>query len=388
MESIGGYELTVTIGETIVPLQPQMIQELTISQDMDQLLPTFKLSVREPTGLLGDIIPFDKDANIITLKIVGNTGEDNNNEFVFAVKRRRTGLAKEYIVEGVLDISGLLDPVKIRALTGSVQSSLAIIAGELGNIETELGASLSFNKTLLQPAWTNAQLLRYLKTNLLGGSGQSGYNCFIKNVKGVPKLVFKSLNELIAQDSRFNFMIGHRQYEDFRPVVDYHVIDSSQFLGDFGVPTQTHGYFDYATGEYTNATVDLDTFPSLSEQFLIYKDADIGGRVSINGRSNDFTDDFTGQAKNLFYNRLNGLVNMWMSTWGTENIAPGDIVKVFFNESFAGGDFYLYQHSGYWIVKRVVHVITNTFMTNILLTRNGIDSSMENTLLPAEQNKR
>ena len=79
---------------------------------------------------------------------------------------------------------------------------------------------------------------------------------------------------------------------------------------------------------------------------------------------------------------------MWISTWGTENIAPGDIVKMVFSEAFASGDFYLYQHSGYWLVKRVVHSLTTTFMTNILLTRNGIDSSVANTLLVAERYKK
>lgn len=389
MESVGGYNLTVTIGGTIVPIQPQMIQELTISQDIDQLLPTFKMVIKEPTGLLGEIIPLDKDANAISLKIVGIMGEDHSNEFKFAVKRRRTGSAKEYVVEGVLDIFGLLDPSRVRALTGDVYTNINTIAtDELGITNTEIGASLKFNKSIIQPSWTNAQLFRYLKANLLGVNSQSGYCCFIKNIEDTPILVFKSLDELVAQGSLFNFMIGHRQVENFRPVSEYHVLDSSQFLGDFGSKTQSYRYFDYSTGIHKSSNVDLTNYPSLAEQFLIDDDTDIEGVNFIEGRSNSFTDDFTGRIKNGYYNRLTGLVNMWISTWGTENIAPGDIVKVFFNEAFASGDFYLYQHSGYWLVKRVVHVLTTSFMTNILLTRNGIDSSIANTLLMADSHKR
>ena len=70
------------------------------------------------------------------------------------------------------------------------------------------------------------------------------------------------------------------------------------------------------------------------------------------------------------------------------SFVPGDIVKVVFNEAFASGDFFLYQHSGFWLVKRVVHVLTSSFMSNILLTRNGIDSSIENTLVEAVHQKR
>ena len=389
MDAIGGYTLTVNIGGTIVPIQPQMIQELTISQDIDQLLPTFKMAIREPTGLLGEIIPLDRDANSVSLKITGSLGEDTSNEFKFTVKRRRTGSAKEYIVEGVLDISGLLDPCRCRALTEDVRTNItSIAADELGIANTEIGASLAFNKTILQPSWTNAQLLRHLKANLLGINGQSGYCCFIKNIESTPILVFKSLNELVAQDVHFKFMVGHRQYEDYRPISEYHILDSSQLISDFGAKTQTYRYLDYDTGVYKTSSVGLTEYPSLTEQFLIDDDTDIVGINPVEGRSNDFADDFPGRIKNGYYQRLTGLVNMWISTWGTENIAPGDIVEVVFNEAFASGDFYLYQHSGFWLVKRVVHVLTSSFMTNILLTRNGIDSSIANTLLAAEQHKK
>lgn len=389
MRGTGGYNLMVTIGGTIVPIQPQMIQELTISQDIDQLLPTFKMAIREPTGLLGEIIPLDKDANKIALKITGILGENYDNEFKFVVKRRRAGSAKEYVVEGILDVSGLLDPSRVRALTGDVYTNIDNIAkDELGISTTELGASLVQSKTILQPNWTNAQLLRYLRANLLGANSQSGYACFIKNIEGIPILVFKSMNELVAQDSLFNFMIGPRQYEDYRPVSEYHILDSSRLIGDFSGKTQSYGYFDYETGTYKTNSVNLTNYPSLAEQFLIDEDSDIVGADFIEGRSNGFTDDFTGRIKNGYYNRLSGMVNMWISTWGTEGIAPGDIVKVVFNEAFASGDFYLYQHSGFWLVKRVVHVLTTSFMTNILLTRNGIDSSIENTLLAADRYKK
>ena len=222
----------------------------------------------------------------------------------------------------------------------------------MGISTTELGPSLVQSKSILQPNWTNAQLLRYLRANLLGINSQSGYACFIKNIESTPILVFKSINELVAQDSFFNFMIGHRQYENYRPVSEYHILDSSRFIGDFGGKTQSYGYFNYDTGVYESNSVSLVNYPSLAEQFLIDDDSDTVGVDFIEGRSNDFTDDFTGRIKNGYYNRLSGLVNMWISTWGTENIAPGDIVKVVFNEAFASGDFYLYQHSGFWLVKQ------------------------------------
>lgn len=389
MQSIGGYKLGLTIGNVYVPIQPMMIQELTISQDIDSFLPIFKMILRDSTGLLGEIVPHDNDANNIGLKITGSLGEEYSNEFKFLVKRRKTSFSKEYVVEGVLNVQGLLDPPRTRALTGDVRASITDIATkELGITNTEIGASLQFNKTIIQPWWTNAQLLRFLKDNLLGINGQGGYYCFIKNIQSIPTFVFKSINELVEQSSAGNFMIGHKQYEDFWPVVDYHVLDNSQLIAQFGSKNQTYGWFDYATGTFKNNTIQMADYPSLAEQFLINTDDNTQGSISFEGRSNNFHDNFEGKIRTKYYNSLTGLVNMWISSWGNEIVAPGDIVNVVFNEAFASGDLFLYQYSGYWLVKRVVHVLTSSFMTNLLLTRSGIDSSIENTLVIAEHSKR
>ena len=336
MQFAGGYKLTLTIGNVIVPIQPQMIRELTISQDVDQILPTFKMIIQESSGLLGEIIPLDKDANNIGLKITGMLGDDYSNEFKFLVKRRKTSSSKEYAIEGVLAITGLFDPSKTRALTGNVRTNITnIVVDELGISDTDIGQSLSYDKTIIQPSWTNAQLFRYLKTNITGLNQQAGFYCFIKNIEGIPTFVFKSINELVAQKSIFNFMIGPKQFEDYRPVTEYHVLDSSQFLGSFGTKIQSYSYFDYNTGVYKNNSIGLANYPALAEQFLVNDDDDTIGITPVKGRYNDFALDFEGRIRNSYYDRLTGLVNMWISTWGTENVAPGDIVKVVFNEAFA-----------------------------------------------------
>jgi len=389
MQTAGNYNLAITIGDTLIPIQPQMIKELFITQDIDLLLPTFKMTIMDSTGLLGEIIPHDSDANKVTFKITGVSGENSTNQFVFMVKKRRFSSAKEYTVEGVLFIEGMLDPPRTRALSGSVRNNIHSIAtDELGINNTEIGASLDVSKILLQPTWTNAQLFRYLKDKLLGAGDASGFHCFIKNIDSTPTLVFKSIGELTAQEPSFNFMIGYKQYEDYLPVNTYHVIDNSQILGDFGSRYQAYRYFDFMSGTKKSKTIDITDYPSLAEQFLVDNSSSIQGKYDYFGRNSDFSSELEGAAKNGYYHRLTGLVNMWISTWGTENVAPGDIVKVVFNDSFASGDFYLFQHSGYWLVKRVVHVLTTSFMTNLLLTRSGIDSSIENTLLPAVHYKR
>jgi len=78
---------------------------------------------------------------------------------------------------------------------------------------------------------------------------------------------------------------------------------------------------------------------------------------------------------------------MWITTIGLSNMTPGKVVQVFFPHGADAGNLYSYQYSGYWLVERVVHNIGDTFMTKLLLTRNGLDTDKETTLLKST-NKR
>ncbi len=386
---VGNYQINIKFGDTIVPIQPSMIQELTITQDIDRLLPTFKLAIKDSTGLLGEVTPFDRDLNVVTIEIARTENPDKMNEFVFYVDRRETNFDKEYVVMGTLKVDGLLDPSRIRNITGNVKSTIeGISTDELGISSTEVGASLNYDNFLLQPNWTNAKFLRYLKEYLLGKNEEAGYFCFIKNTVGKPTFVFKSVDELVETAARYKFLVGHKPLEDHYPVIDYKVFDNSQLIGIFGTKIQCYCYFDYETGTHKIVYADLDGYPSLTEQHLIEDDSIISGVPLVEGRSNQFTSNFKGRVKTNYYDRITGLINMWISTWGIENVAPGDIVRVLFSESLERGQLFLYQHSGYWLVKRVVHVITNSFMTQILLTRNGIDTTIETTLKQADSYKK
>jgi len=389
MDVVGNYSLIIKFGDTIVPIQPSMIGILTIAQDIDRLLPTFKMTVKDAMGILGEVVPFDRNLNNISIEIARNVGPDKLNEFRFTVDRREVISTKEYAIQGVLNIEGLLDPPRTRTLSGNIKLNLENIStDELNILDTEIGMSLDYDKKIVQPNWTNAQLLRYLKANLIGRNNEAGYRCFIKNMVGKTVLVFKSMNELVFASTPYNFMVGYEQYENFYPVFEYRIFDNSQIIGNFGTKTQSYKYFNYSTGSQMDSGISIEDYPSLAEQHLVEDDSPISGTSIVEGRSNDFTSDFRGRVKNNYYDRLTGLINMWIATWGIENIVPGDLVKVVFSEALEGGQLFLYQHSGYWMVKRVVHILGSSFMSNILLTRSGIDTSIENTLLDAEHFKR
>jgi len=387
---IGNYYLNISIGDVGAYVSPQMMEEVSITMDVDRFLPTFKISIKDATGLLGDIIPYDKDSNSIKIEFSRGENLGNLNVMNFAVKRRKPDSDKMYTIEGILNVKNLLTKSYGRTHTGNVKENIELIASEdLGIHNTEIGQSLNYDKTILQTWWTDAKLFGHLISNVEGKNNESCYYCFIKSVKGKPILVFKSLDEILSSEPKYNFIVGPKPYENFYPVVDYKIFDNSSLISDLGAKSQTFGYFDYDSGEFVVDSVSIDDCPSLAKKFLVDKDNQNDGVYNFKlGRNNSFTPNFHGKNRGSFNRRINGFINMWISTWGLENISPGDIIRLIFGESLIRGKLFLYQHSGLWMVKRVVHVFGSSYMTNLLLTRAGVNTDIPNTLMPATNIKR
>lgn len=381
----GNYALNIKIGDIVVPIEPQKIEEFTITQDIDRLLPVFRLRVADPTDAFAHIIPFDKTSNSISLEIARGSNYDNLNEFKFIVERRECLEDNKYEIAGILDVSGLFSSVRCRSLTGNLKDSLEDIAStELETSKSEVGASLNYDKTVLQPHWTNAKLLRYLTKNVVGASSEAGYHCFIKNVKGKTTFVFKSLNELNLTPVEYKFIVGPDTFQDHYPILSNRIYDNSGLITDYGAKSQAYSYFDYDTGVYTDKSISVEDFQPSLTKYLLINDDDVNESVYIHlGRSNSFTSDFDGKVRNSYYDRLGQLINMWASTYGLENIAPGDVVLIIFGGMLHRKDLFVYQHSGLWMVKRVVHLIGQSFLTNLLLIRSGVDTEMETSLMKA-----
>ena len=390
MNFSGNYTLNLTIGGKTVPVFPQMIQEMTIALDIDRLLPSFKMVLSDATHILSEVAPYDKTANVIGLEFTRSEDLSYLNRFEFEVKRRRILNGDTYEVEGLLRVPTLLTKQRSRVFTGNLKSQLESMANlDLGIKKTEIGSSLSIDKTFVQPSWTDAKMLQYLKDNLLGSDGEAGYYCFIKNVLGEQVLTFKSINELFMAPVAANLIVGHKSFEDFIPVTDHRIYDNSQLLADFGASQQSYSYWDYENGTCVTGSVSLDDCPALSDFFLVDSDREADSLTLLgSGRSNDFSPNFQGRIRNMFYRKNTEAIHMWASTWGVENLSPGNLVKVIFSDAMGHGELFVYQNSGYWMVKRVVHLLGSTFMSNLLLTRCGIDTDNDTTLQESVLRKR
>jgi hypothetical protein len=170
---------------------------------------------------------------------------------------------------------------------------------------------------------------------------------------------------------------------------DVQVFDNSGILNSFGPKIQKYQYFDYAAGVFKDDEgTEINDQPGLTEFHLVDRSEVAEGNSILLGRTNEFNPDFTGPAQSAYANRLLDGVQMWAVSSGLENIVPGDIVKVLFAEAIARGNMFVYQHSGYWMVRRVVHIFDTSFVTRLLLVRTGVDTALQTTLTPVTDRKK
>ena len=391
---IGNYHLIIKFGDVVVPLSTSILRELTIIQDLNKLLPEFRLCLDDASGLMTHIAPFDRNMSTVKIECALDSETEDKNDFGFLVYIREPGSnqstpATDYDVTGFLDIEKLFAPDYSRGFSGTISSTLETIAGELGADSTEIDVSLNYEKLIVQPSWTNAQLINYLQDNLIGINGEYGYRGFMKVYKNKKIFMFKSLTKMITDPISYKFILNDTPYEDQLPVFEYYIYDNYNLYGIFGVRQQRYGYYDYENSEYVTGVKDIQDYTSLSDFFMVDKaDPMDNNEMNETGRGNTFTPNFSTVAKTTYGNRLVNLVKMWITTQGLPNAVPGQTIQIFFPHGVANGDLYSYQYSGYWLVERVVHNLGDTFLTKLLLTRHGLDTDKKTSLLPATKKKK
>jgi len=397
---LGSHKINLKFGETVIPFDYEGVDEFVIIQDINMFLPMISIKLKDTMGVFTHMAPFDKGMTRISVGITSGAGSSNNDDsepdniFDFIVYKENSesefSSSNTYGIKGLLDVNGLLAPERCRSWNSSVKSILEGIANnELNVDETKISYSLSDRKKIVQPYWTNAQLIKYLMNNMTGAGDEGGYFSFLCNVNCKTRFVFNTWHEMCLSDTKYKFIVNDEPYQDCYPIYDYTIINNYKILGFAGSKSQSCLYFDYDNDEVVDYDESINDFMSLSDFHMIdNEDEDVKNYMSDTGRSNEFTSDFKGKVKTSYYKRLGNTVKMWALTWGLPNLAPGDIVVVLFAQGMGSGNIYGFQYSGYWMVERVVHTFSNAFRTRMLLTRNGVDTDIDTSLLAASKRKK
>ena len=103
LEVVGNFYLRINFGDQIVPIQPGMIREVSITQDINSFLPTFRIAIQDTGNYLTNIIPYDKSLNTVNIEIGKTIFSNDLNLFNFRVLRRTP------TADGIYEISGILE---------------------------------------------------------------------------------------------------------------------------------------------------------------------------------------------------------------------------------------------------------------------------------------
>ena len=387
--------------EGVLAIQPNQLDGLTIVLDLFQLLPSFRMRIQDSAGVITHLIPLDKDLSrvFITFGGVVLPGLENTSEYYFDVYRAFPSSNNIYEVIGALVAKELLSVDRVRSFSGTVKSTIESISEESEMNGSEVSGSLEFKKAIVQPGWTNAKLLNYLKTTLQGSSREGSFYSFVK-IQGTDKyLVFKSYKDFAMSGVKFRFQLGgNPSYEIdsdeyYFPIFEFKAYDNYKIVAAFGSRSRNYSYYDYANGKFVVDTVKLvgnsdsrEDFYSLTERFLIDGSDSQTDCMTLNNCGRD--SDFRGRVLGQYHDDLLGLSKLWITTFGIHTISPGDIVDILFLEHLIPGKEFGCNYHGYWMVERVIHMMGHTYLTRLLLTRCGVTSSQDSTLIKATKRKK
>jgi hypothetical protein len=386
----GNFLIKLTFGQDNISIDPSNLKELVITQDINKYLPTFSMKIIDAQGLFTHLAPSDKLLSRIHFQIGRDLKikDENYNSFDFTVYRRNPEgdftSSAVYDIRGMLTTDNLFAPSFCRGFSGSVSSTMQQIGSELSCSDFEISDNLNYIRPLFQANWSNSTFIDWLKTYLQGKDSESAYQIFVKCYRGRNIFVCKTLKDLFKQSVKSKFIINNEPVQDYYPALEFSIFDNYKVFGVFGSKNQKYHYFDYFNSAFVSSEIEATDMMSLAEYFLIDQD-DVTDSNTIDnlGRNTESSEDYQYFVKGKYFNRLNSLAKMWILTWGLPNVAPGDIVQVLFAQGKDSGNLQSYQHSGYWMVERVVHSFTGTHRTRLLLTRSGVDTDRGTTLLRA-----
>jgi hypothetical protein len=387
------YVLRLKFGDVEASIDPHALREFSVTQDISTFLPSFVLKTIDRQGLLTHIVPFDRRVSKMFVQFGKQediqNGEDHNY-FNFVAYRKYPDSDGIFHVEGLLDVDGLFYPKRQVGRSGTIQSIIENIStNELKLKNTDISPSLGTSLTTVQGNWSNAEFLNYLKEWSVGVNNESCYFCFIRVRKGKKEFVFRSLNDFVGLEPINNFAFFREKVEDYYPIHEYRMIDTLTSFHIGGYAKQPYAYFDYFNGKFVTNELDVQDYYSLTEKFLIdgnRSDQDMS-QISDIGRNEDYDKTRIGYVKDKYYRSLTALSKMWITTGGMQNICPGDIVLVAFPGPTVDGKVLDYQYSGFWLVEKIVHSFGSSYISKLLLTRNGVDSTIQSTLIPASRKK-
>lgn len=236
--------------------------------------------------------------------------------------------------------------------------------------------------TVIQPNWTNNQLLKWLAQQSKSIDGKSGYFYTI-GLNG--KLLFKTYHTAFFAGPIKTLNHYHDNIEDQDGYSNLGIENSympTLIRGGFG--TQSI-HFNYEEKIFTETDSTIDTYDErqLSDWYFIDKDHLEPSRVFYGGR-NIHNEDVV---KNSVLDMTNSVHKIQIHVDGDNTYNVADIINLVILAPKKGSSTQTTintSYSGYWMIWKVAHLLDNTarnYTTQLFLMRSGINSINDKNLV-------
>jgi len=394
----GTYTLRLQFGKQDIELTPSALRVVEVVEYLDKLLPSISITLNDSMGVLTHFMALDSRYNTITLMFsnpaLETDGVPKQKWMTFRIWRKNaesvTQMGNYVTFNGLLDVKNAISPRYQKGWEKkTISSIIQDVALEMGIDRARVKTDTGLNKTIsiVQPNWSNVVFLRYLEERMVSASGV-GFFCWIdspagevpsETSAGKPRLNFKTMSQMVQYGTaKKTFKFGKSPDPELLPIFTFEPVDNFELINTLGIEEDEYNYYDYENGKFVTEKLKItdEGMPILSE-YISY-DKSIGTKGLQSGTSERTTDliqayDQKTFRKGFYYKRINALNRIWINTMGVTDVNCGDVIKLVCSDDVKMVD---YQYTGFWLIQRIIHHISgNIYLTRMLLTRPGLDST-------------
>lgn len=258
------------------------------------------------------------------------------------------------------------------------------IASEVGfkkiNVE-----QTDIKHNVIQPYWTNYQLLKWLMNHAKNSEGISGYDMlfYINGDFG-----FKTYNSLFAQKPYDSYIIGENSTQH-KPILGFNIKQDympTLLQGGFG---ETYTYFDFESGEFVTGQAKQSQMnqTQLADWFFLSQAQETAPKQVYGARDTEVGN----MAENRVTSVTNAVQKMNVTIYGDPLIHIGDIINLIIHPNGDNSKIINEYYSGYWMISKVTHDIdfkNHQYITRLELSRSGINGKGITGLVKSQAGKK
>ena len=229
---------------------------------------------------------------------------------------------------------------------------------------------------VIQPNWTNAQMLKWLTNRSVNSEGIGGYVYFFR-LDGT--FVFKSLHSLYGEPAvmDMHFAGTTRDKTGFTNLTIDNNYMPTLNSGGFGIKYE---HFDYDTKTYITGEkkiTDIDE-RQLSDWYYIPEKHNSPDKLYYGGRDMDTE----SVSENAILSSSNSVQRATVGLSGTTTLKIGDIINMIIpisNKLIINNPMINQTHSGHWMIWKIVHMFdmeAETYETKLFISRSGINGEV------------